>query len=1160
MPHLQLNLFGQFHCALEGTVLRSFESDKVRALLLFLAVEQEQALSRSSLATLLWPDFGEEGARANLRQALYQLRQVLGEEQAETPFILTSRQTIQWNSQASSSLDVITFRRLLAKSAQHDHLHLEACEECLQQLQQAAELYLGDFLAGFAVAESEGFEEWRRIQQEQLHVQAVDLFHQLTMAFEARRDYVTAQRFGQRLLQLEPWREEAHRQLMRIYAHQGQRAAALAQYQSCRQALQQEFGIEPEAATMQLYKEILTDKFASDSSTNAIPATESAAPIAIPHNLPAQSTPFIGREQELTELLALVAKSEHRLLTLLGPGGIGKTRMALEAAQRLLADTSRYADGIFFVSLAPLATSDNLIPAIASALGIELHGADLQKALLKQLQPKQLLLVLDNFEHLLDGAGQVTEIVQQAAHVQIIVTSRARLNLHGETCYPVQPLAESATITVPDALNSDAVRLFMQSAKRSYADFVITENNLPAVLRICRLVEGMPLGLEMAASWIQWLPVAEIAKEIEKSSDFLTVDWVDKPARQRSMWAVFEWSWKLLSQQEQTIFAALSVFRGGFGHEAAAQITGATLRSLISLANKSLLLVTRLPGEPARYQIHELLRQFAAEHLLRTSAEHEQVVMRHSTFYLEYVAAREARLARNEPSEAAAEIKSEIDNVRQAWRSAIQRLDWVALHRSAWALNSFYRHTGSHTEALQAFQSIADRLPVLLEPTLIHGHSPQQILAPVSRLVAIHAYLLALQNKVDQAIAVAQSGLVWAEAEEAADAAALSHLSWAQALRLQGCQAEAQQQFAQALHLARSVKNGPGKSELLYDVECSAIMLLGAFAADWGKNHEARQQMGRSLELAQTLGKRRMQITSLINMADVARNMGAYPAARQEYEEAIRLSQQMGFRWGEGVSQLELGDVVRKQGEYSYAAKLMKNALTLLEEIGEHGKTALALTWLGRLYTYLGDTTTAKAWLTRHQQITEQVKGWESEIDYYQAQMVLALQRGELMQALAFATEGLQIGQSRSLPDVQAYALMEIGHIQRQLGQWPAAAEAYQQAFTLYTTLQRPDFATEALAGLATVAQQQGDQPQALSLVEALLKQLSEEPTAGLDEPFFSYLVCYQVLAAQHDPRAPSILQSAHHLLQRYADQIDEEDLRCSFLENVPLHRQLQQS
>ena len=257
-----------------------------------------------------------------------------------------------------------------------------------------------------------------------------------------------------------------------------------------------------------------------------------------------------------------------------------------------------------------------------------------------------------------------------------------------------------------------SVQLFVQRARRVQPGFTLTAKNLPALVRICQLVEGMPLGLELAAAWVEILTMAEIAQEIEQSLDFLQVDWPQMPARQRSMCGVFEWSWHLLSDAERQLLRQLAIFRGGFTRTAAEQVAGASLRLLTSLLQKSLIRRNGGSGEggSGRFELHELLRQFAAEQLALLPAEQSATAARHSTFYLAFAATRERRLARNEPKEAANEIQSELDNVRQAWLWAVQHDAWPALADAAYALRLFYTFTSLEPEGEQYFELAIARL------------------------------------------------------------------------------------------------------------------------------------------------------------------------------------------------------------------------------------------------------------------------------------------------------------------------------------------------------------------------------------------------------------------------------------------------------------------
>ncbi len=378
-----------------------------------------------------------------------------------------------------------------------------------------------------------------------------------------------------------------------------------------------------------------------------LPALPTASPPEQPRsNLPTPLTPLIGREHEAAMIVQQLLDPSCRLLTLTGPGGVGKTRLALQAADKI---QNVYPQGAFFVPLAGTASSEFILPAIAETVGFIFTGAEnLQVQLFHFLRGKCLLLVLDNLEHLLRGVEILSDLLQQCPEVKILATSREPLNLRIEWAVTVQGLPIPSDLRLESLELNSAVALFVQRARQGKFDFVLSEEDLPDVERICRLVEGLPLGLEIAASWVRTLSCREIAGEIENSIDFLTTSARDVPQRHHSMRAVFDYSWTLLTGEEQQALRKLSVFKGGFTREAAAHVAVASLPLLTALVDKS------LAWHPAgqRYELHELVRQYAHGQLVHVG-QLEGTRDQHLRYFLAYVEEFTLEAARQQPDRVA---------------------------------------------------------------------------------------------------------------------------------------------------------------------------------------------------------------------------------------------------------------------------------------------------------------------------------------------------------------------------------------------------------------------------------------------------------------------------------------------------------------------------
>ena len=587
-PWLHLRLLGSCEILLpEGPV--HLETVKTRALLIYLVLNPGPQ-SRHKLTGLLWGDLPEARARRNLRHALWDLRRNLSSP--TQPLLLTDRENVRFNPRLSYWCDVPRFQ---AACAQLEAMPLLSMAE-LGSLRRAIELYRGDFLEGFFVADAPAFQEWALLEREHLRSLAIQAFQRLVRGYAARNQALAALDCAQRLLDLDPWREETHRWIMRLWAVLGQRDAAMEQYESCRRLLARTFGVEPSPETQRLLAQIRLGALSPPVS-----------------HLPGPATPFVDRTQELADLCALLGDPSCRLLTVTGLGGVGKSRLALEAAAR---QASSFLHGVCYVDLHALHEPQELPRALLRSLGLALaQGNDAQALLLAHLRERQTLLFLDGYEQRLAGAPFLAQILEAGPEIKLLVTSQERLHLQGEWVFHLDGLACPPTATGTDPTSFGAVQLFLQVARRACPGFQVGPEDWGHLVRICQLTGGHPLAIEMAAAWVRLLPLAEIEEQIACHLDFLASSLHDLPERHRSVQAIFDRSWDLLTAQEQDTLRQLSRHQGSFRLTEAAELTGVSLAVLSALVDKSLLQRT----SAGRYRLPELLRQYIQERHNRPS-------------------------------------------------------------------------------------------------------------------------------------------------------------------------------------------------------------------------------------------------------------------------------------------------------------------------------------------------------------------------------------------------------------------------------------------------------------------------------------------------------------------------------------------------------------
>jgi len=650
-----------------------------------------------------------------------------------------------------------------------------------------------------------------------------------------------------------------------------------------------------------------------------------------PKNLPVSPTPLIGREAELTELSGLIVKPDCHLLTIIGPGGVGKTQLALAVAA---ACGDVFTHGVCFVPLAPLTTSEFIVPAIAHALNFSTSGpAEPKTQLLNYLHEKELLLVVDNLEHLLSDISVLAEILRSAPGVKLLATSRERLNLQDEWVFDLHSLPTPTIGQTAELEKNSAVKLFLHAAQRQRFGFTLTEQNRKDVARICRLVDGMPLGLELAAAWTHVLSCQEIANEIEGSLDFLIVSARDRPERHRSLRAVFDHSWRLLTVEEQRALRQLSVFRGSFGREAAERVAGATLPILSALTNKSLVHRT----SASRYDLHELIRQYCALKLNEANEETE-IRQRHFDYFLSLSEMAAPHLTTAERKPWLDRLEVEHDNLQTAlgW-SQIQTGNGEAMLRLAGALYWFWSYRGDLKEGRS-----------WLESALRRADDP---VSPFIRARALYGAGCMAYSQGDNALAYSlleESVALWRGSGVSGKQGLAHGLSELGSLtRDKGDLVLARSLCAESVALFREQGDRWG---LAY-----ALINMGMVLRDESNFTEARSLMEMSITLWRELEDTWGLAHALHCFALVALRQGDYHAARSRCEEALNLRQGLGDRHGVAYSLHNLGLIALNQDNIERAKPYFQQCQALFDELGDKFGIANAFQYHGYLALLEGD-------------------------------------------------------------------------------------------------------------------------------------------------------------------------------------------------------------
>jgi predicted ATPase/DNA-binding CsgD family transcriptional regulator len=627
-------------------------------------------------------------------------------------------------------------------------------------------------------------------------------------------------------------------------------------------------------------------------------------------DLPPETTPFIGRKGELEEIKESLKNT--RLLTLTGPGGIGKTRLALKAAQE---NSTEFKDGCFFVSLAPILSIEHLIQAIAEGIKFPIAThEDPQYQLLRYLRKRELLLVMDNFEHLLDGAGIVNEILQTAPGVKILATSREKMNLQAEYNFIVGGMDIPGQIESEVPLHYDAITLFIQSANKVRPGFNPAPEELIQIVDICQMVEGIPLAIELAAAWLQILNLSEIAQELEKGLDILSTELRDAPERHRSIRAVFDHSWSLLEENEQDIFMHLSIFRGGFTRKAAQHVSGATLQKLTGLVDKSLI---HYDPDSGRLEIHELLRQYAQEQLEKNPEDYLTALEDHAGFFAEFMHQGWERLRSKEQLQALGELEADIENVRSSWRYYLSQKNipklWKFIH-GIWYLYwiRWWNHAG-----MELFANTVQELT---------GEADEEAQVLMALAQAYQSYFMGWLGLADQGLEIAKKSAETLEELDHPGALVFAHNSFSLNAYFLARYAEEFEALRQMVEIAST----------LQDKWLTAFMLFGLglgyiITEDYSKAKEIAEEQ---INLIEELGDKIIYSTPLIVLGHVALALGELNEAKSHYQHCLDISQKFNFYYSMQTATKYLGKVSLSLRELTEAERFLQQSLRITHEIG----------------------------------------------------------------------------------------------------------------------------------------------------------------------------------------------------------------------------------
>ncbi len=917
MSTLTVRLLGSPQVALDGKTIR-IDTRKAIALFAYLALER-QAQRRSTLSVLLWPESDRERGRSALRRTLAAFNKAAGHQ-----WLVTDRKTIRLNWEAVESgeliVDVVQFQETF------DQLIEAPLEQSNgEMLVAAVELYHGRFLQGFTLTDSAAFDDWQALEAERIEQQVGKLYGRL-VAWALRYDSAeNATRYAREWISLDALNEEGQRQLITALARSGQRSAAVRQYETFVKLLDHELGVPPRDETVELYHSV---------RDNYVPPP-TIDPILRPTTLPQPTTLFVGRDQEMHDIATMLQRADCRLATIIGVGGVGKTRLATEIG---LAMQSQWNDGVYFVGLASVEsgnTIDDLVVAIANALDFTFYGRNLNAAqrhrqLLNFLGNKQALLLLDNLEHLSNAEQLVADILQHAPQLNILTTSQERLNLQEEWVIELPGLK---TPTVETLRDSSVYQLFVERARQVRRGYLLAETDYGYLVQLCRLVGGLPLGIELASTWVRLLSLVEIVAQIEQDIDFLATETRNVPSRHRSLRAVFNHSWRLLTAREREMMLRLAVFRAPFTREAAKEVAGANLPLLMTLADKSL--ITR--NATGVYEIPAVLLAYLREQG-GDSDTYKRTLLSHAEYFAAFLQEQEAVLKGRDQQEALLEIGRISPDIRNAWQTLLDNQMLDAVECALPTLYLYYEMRGLFEEGVALIKQAREMMPIA-ESRII------------GQLMATEGTLRCYLNQYELAEKLLQESLTLLRNASLDTHTALALRGLGMVAEAKGAHDEALRFHEQSLALYRQRENEWGMA--------AVSMAMGNVQLLQGKHEAARANYEESLTIRRLMGDIQGEGRCYHNLGHIQHALGNFDEAMALYQQSVELKKLSGAQHGLALTLNNMGHIACLQGNYVTAEQLLNESNALLDRVGDQRGRGFSITNLGSVALGRGDAQVA---------------------------------------------------------------------------------------------------------------------------------------------------------------------------------------------------------